>query len=853
MKHDSTLHVRPHAICSDAPKHHGRQLLLKQFLALCGYAGTVWAMFSLYAPPCRTWVVILTACAALMAAVFLDRIRRFSGVLRALCVLLTLCVPLIAAEKFFIGVQHLVNQYYRLAHRTEIAYFEIESDADPTICVTLVICCIVILLAFFFVQFTVRRPLFWLPTAVIVVLLEPGLYMGIALQPAAAIPVLAYCCGLLALRIAMRQSSVKIGRRTAIHCGMYMALLTALVYGITVLTSTCIGYSRSESDRIRRRNFAHMLQNIDLRDPTNMDALSTLFESQKDTQSSALGTKSTLETDDSPQLKVTFDTLPQHTVYLKSFTGCTYEDNTWTAQADESVEADTMQIESIIDDYQCAPQNFPFLFGCSIQPDASLIHCTITHETYSRRSYQPYASFSDKATFSNDTLWSSKNATSYDWIILEPSKPMLSLLEQSPLSQISYAIPDTEDSIIQQFFRALKIDTSEVLCSSRFSMIDAASDPEEICGKVIPAALFESLCYRNYAHAAYTMYPETEALIEVYNALTDSIAQQACSATSPLAQYDLLVSLREWIASQTEYSTAPGKTPGTRDFIAFFLLENQKGYCMHYATAGTILARYLGIAARYCEGYIIGADMLTSAEKIEDGYQITLTRAQSHAWCEFYIDGYGWMPFEMTPGYYSEANQSTPETSTVETDPTSTGQESHISATTIETIRTTAQTTTGTTASTNLSAHPSRVDFPITIAVICVISIGLVLTAGYLLHRKFTNRHAAHLSDTTDPRRAVLTAYHDTLFLLRLCGIPYHGELMLSYCDKVRSVLEEKNISSDAPIQIIMLALASDLGNHTPTLEEQRNAILALHEFTDAVLAVLPRSKRFWIRFKHGK
>ena len=53
---------------------------------------------------------------------------------------------------------------------------------------------------------------------------------------------------------------------------------------------------------------------------------------------------------------------------------------------------------------------------------------------------------------------------------------------------------------------------------------------------------------------------------------------------------------------------------------------------MHYATAGTILARYLGIAARYCEGYIIGADMLTSAEKIEDGYQITLTRAQSHAW-----------------------------------------------------------------------------------------------------------------------------------------------------------------------------------------------------------------------------
>ena len=30
----------------------------------------------------------------------------------------------------------------------------------------------------------------------------------------------------------------------------------------------------------------------------------------------------------------------------------------------------------------------------------------------------------------------------------------------------------------------------------------------------------------------------------------------------------------------------------------------------------------------------------------------------AHAWAEVYLDGYGWMPVEMTPGYYSAASSS---------------------------------------------------------------------------------------------------------------------------------------------------------------------------------------------------
>ena len=98
---------------------------------------------------------------------------------------------------------------------------------------------------------------------------------------------------------------------------------------------------------------------------------------------------------------------------------------------------------------------------------------------------------------------------------------------------------------------------------------------------------------------------------------------------------------------------APGKdAPRHGTIVNFFLLENQKGYCVHYATAGTILARHLGIPARYCEGYLVGEDILDSASVDSDGYTVELKDRQAHAWCEFYVDGYGWVPFEMTPGYY---------------------------------------------------------------------------------------------------------------------------------------------------------------------------------------------------------
>jgi len=71
-------------------------------------------------------------------------------------------------------------------------------------------------------------------------------------------------------------------------------------------------------------------------------------------------------------------------------------------------------------------------------------------------------------------------------------------------------------------------------------------------------------------------------------------------------------------------------------------LESKEGYCTHFATAFTLLARSQGIPARYVHGYSV---------PMQGKKEVTVTSAMAHAWPEAYIDNVGWIPFEPTPGY----------------------------------------------------------------------------------------------------------------------------------------------------------------------------------------------------------
>ena len=104
----------------------------------------------------------------------------------------------------------------------------------------------------------------------------------------------------------------------------------------------------------------------------------------------------------------------------------------------------------------------------------------------------------------------------------------------------------------------------------------------------------------------------------------------------------------EYLRREGTYSLELDKLPSGEDAVEYFLENDMEGFCEHFASAGTLLLRELGVPARYVGGYIVKQSDIA---KEDDGYEATVMDSAAHAWTEIYLENYGWVPIEMTPGY----------------------------------------------------------------------------------------------------------------------------------------------------------------------------------------------------------
>ncbi len=105
------------------------------------------------------------------------------------------------------------------------------------------------------------------------------------------------------------------------------------------------------------------------------------------------------------------------------------------------------------------------------------------------------------------------------------------------------------------------------------------------------------------------------------------------------------------LASIARYSLELDKLPAEQDAIEYFLTEGKKGFCVHFASAGVLILRELGVPARYVSGYLVNKDGL---QGVKGAYSARVLDSDAHAWVEIYLDNYGWVPVEVTPGYGGE-------------------------------------------------------------------------------------------------------------------------------------------------------------------------------------------------------
>lgn len=131
---------------------------------------------------------------------------------------------------------------------------------------------------------------------------------------------------------------------------------------------------------------------------------------------------------------------------------------------------------------------------------------------------------------------------------------------------------------------------------------------------------------------------ETEPIVE----------QTARTVVGDLAApYEQALALQRFFTGgEFEYSEqAPvdGGYDGSGAEIVARFLEARSGYCVHYASAMTLMARTLGIPARIAVG------LLPGTRDPDAPSEFAVSSDDLHAWPELHFDGLGWVRFEPTP------------------------------------------------------------------------------------------------------------------------------------------------------------------------------------------------------------
>lgn len=129
--------------------------------------------------------------------------------------------------------------------------------------------------------------------------------------------------------------------------------------------------------------------------------------------------------------------------------------------------------------------------------------------------------------------------------------------------------------------------------------------------------------------------------------------------------YERALLLEQHLRMNYSYTNKPDLSvlSGTSDdFVDQFLFELQEGYCDYFSTAMAVMARTLGMPARWVVGYTAGSNdmeemyannpyMMEQMQTADTSGTYTVRNADAHSWVEIYFEGYGWVGFEPTPGF----------------------------------------------------------------------------------------------------------------------------------------------------------------------------------------------------------
>jgi len=824
--------------------------------------------------------------------IFLSVSGRKSGWIIIASMIAIVAVAYRAIDTISLGFKYTYNVIYHTSFHTEINYYKFLKPEQEVQCTTAFFIIVIWFIASVLYFFTISHPNPILPLLATFPIIEVGLYNGIELPIFWGVLVIAYWLAVLAMStidigeytggnggfvrkenlfFPKRQMRLKVTEK----CGMFIIIT---VFSIALISSAVIklsDYKRSDSINQKRidvknavmsfsfENVADSISNI-----TGAFGFTLKYENHK------LGNIDRLRYKDVTDLTVTFDRLFNGAVYLKDYSGAVYSDNKW-----ESLPSSKYKNQLFEDfrNYGIYPQDFPYLFNKILKPDEKNRTIQIHSENKTNRTYSPYGTQGSSAfDYTNDTAVSSKKQSEKNYsYVFTPADNMI--VKNNNLSDPSRTVYSAESIGNEYWRKAVRNYGSEhgftdydgyISIDSEINIPPYLSENIYSTPEIIMAELLENE-YKKFVYENYLQVPDTDELKEVKDAYSDILDTSEYNGMSiQLKNMYVLEEIRTKIKEEAEYSLNPGKTPSNRDFVNYFLLENKKGYCTHYATAVVILARMAGIPARYATGYVIVGDDFNEKNRSSDNsYTIDVKDSRSHAWAEVYIDGYGWIPFECTAGYSSQSvapvTETTtavtttirPETSTTSAEGTLTRPESS-SRNSTDTIQksSSSEKSTVTTYSTQISVPSGSGHKPIHIPesvqkIFRIVFAFMIIVLAVCMRRKYILyvRNRNFRDGKNNDRLAYIYLYAEKLI----------GELQIykenlnysEYAQTAENKLAGKYFESGQFESFVNTALHSSFGLYTPTNDEIKEYRKFVRELSEKIYRDSNRFDRFIMKF----
>ncbi len=788
------------------------------------------------------------------------------------------------------GYKFVYNTIYQKSYHTDISYYKFLNENLELKSVTIFFIFGALALALIIYVFTIYHPNSLPPLIMTFPLLEIGLYNGIEVSVFWGTLLVAFWLALFAMTtidmgeysggsggfvrkdnmfFPKRQMRLKVTEK----CGVYIIVSIIAIASLSAAVMTITDYKRSDSMNQRRIEIRDAVKSFSMDDL--VDSLSDITEAfgvNLKREKHKLGNIDQMKYKDIVDMTVTLDSAVDGAIYLKDYTGCVYGDNEWAPLSDSAYDN---EIFKDFKKYEIYPQDFPNTYNHIISTGTPEYTIWIESKLRGSRTFAPYGvdnvgemKYDRDKTVSSE---SSKKEFSYKFSKLDTGRIAENLSISSSNAYITndngdivsgyiYNVPENIDeewrsTILEYAESKNKVENGRILIETKITPISTSSynNPEFIMSELLRSE------YEKFVERYYLQLPSDTKMTQVREEYEDLIAagEAAETASEKLAVLD---ALRTQVSANVEYSLRPGKTPKNRDFVNYFLLENQKGYCTHYATAGVILARMSGIPARYATGYVVVGDDFNDSTRNADGtYTIDLKDDRSHAWIEVYLSGYGWIPFEFTAGY-SEQTIDTSQTTTavttdsINTETTTANQNTaphHNNTTTRNSSATSSspQTTTSNGSHGNIGGNGSgaghlRIYYIFT-GILSVAAIVLLIIG----RRKFIiHMRIKHFSTGANSRRIVYI-YEYTDKLLKFINCKRGDKQYMEFAEFV-----EKNISgiyfeANSYQKLVEVALRNAFSAEPPNDDEIEEFIKFTKEFAENVYNHANIFGKFYLKY----